>query len=45
MSEFLSIQDVMFMHADLIDRYGGSHGILSQELLEAAYPQALAQRR
>jgi death-on-curing protein len=36
MSEFLSIQDVMFMHADLIDRYGGSHGIRSQELLEAA---------
>jgi hypothetical protein len=30
------------MHADLIDRYGGSHGIRSQELLEAAYPQALA---
>jgi len=36
MSEFLTVDDVLFMHEDLINRYGGSHGLRSRELLEAA---------
>src|SRR5262249_31911965 len=39
MTDYLTIADVLAMHADLIERYGGSHGIRDQRLLEGAvYP-------
>jgi death-on-curing protein len=36
MSDFLTMAEVLAMHADLIDRYGGTHGLRDQGLLEAA---------
>lgn len=37
--EFLSLADVLTIHEDQIDRYGGSHGIRDQGLLESALAQ------
>jgi len=35
-TDYLTVSEVLVMHADLIDRYGGSHGIRDPGLLEAA---------
>src|SRR5215813_786568 len=36
MTDYLTVAEVLAMHADLIDRYGGSHGVRDPGLLEAA---------
>ncbi|HLJ23791.1 MAG TPA: type II toxin-antitoxin system death-on-curing family toxin [Candidatus Acidoferrales bacterium] len=36
MSDFLTVAEVLAMHADLIERYGGVHGVRDRGLLEAA---------
>jgi death on curing protein len=35
--EFLTLDEVLALHADQIDRYGGSHGIRDLGLLESAH--------
>lgn len=37
MTDYLTVAEVLAMHADQIQRYGGSHGIRDQRLLEAAF--------
>src|SRR6266849_6647440 len=36
MTDYLTVTEVLEMHADLIERYGGSQGVRDQGLLEAA---------
>jgi death on curing protein len=36
MTDFLTVAEVLAMHADLIERYGGTQGVRDQGLLEAA---------
>jgi|SRR5262249_43561769 len=36
MTDYLTVAEVLAMHADLIERYGGSHSIRDLGLLEAA---------
>ena len=36
MRDYLTVAEVLAMHADQIERYGGSHGVRDQGLLEAA---------
>ena len=36
MTDYLTVAEVLAMHADQIERYGGSHGIRDPGLLEAA---------
>src|SRR5580692_10514258 len=36
MTDYLTVSEVLAIHADQIDRYGGSHGIRDPGLLEAA---------
>lgn len=36
MTDYLTVAEALAMHADQIERYGGSHGIRDQGLLEAA---------
>ena len=36
MTDYLTVAEVMAMHADQIERYGASHGIRDPGLLEAA---------
>jgi len=36
MTDYLTVAEVLTMHADQIQRYGGSHGLRDQGLLEAA---------
>lgn len=36
---FLRLEDVLELHKELIDRYGGSHGVRDQGLLESAIQQ------
>ena len=36
MTDYLTVAEVLAMHADLIERYGGAHGIRDPGLLEAA---------
>jgi death on curing protein len=36
MTDYLTVAEVLAMHVDLIERYGGSHGVRDQGLLEAA---------
>src|ERR1700676_5136015 len=36
MTDYLTVAEVLAMHADLIERYGGSHGVRDPGLLEAA---------
>src|ERR1039457_3692119 len=36
MTDYLTVAEVLAMHADQIERYGGSHGIRDHGLLEAA---------
>ncbi|GAB4135396.1 MAG: hypothetical protein Fur0046_08150 [Cyanobacteria bacterium J069] len=40
--EFLSIADVLVIHADQIDSFGGSPGVRDQGLLESALAQPQA---
>lgn len=36
MTDYLTVIEVLAMHADLIERYGGTQGVRDQGLLEAA---------
>ncbi|HUS07797.1 MAG TPA: type II toxin-antitoxin system death-on-curing family toxin [Bryobacteraceae bacterium] len=36
MTDYLTVAEVLAMHTDQIERYGGTHGIRDQGLLEAA---------
>ena len=36
MTDYLTVAEVLAMHADQIDRYGGSHGVRDHGLLDAA---------
>jgi death-on-curing protein len=36
MTDYLTVAEVLAMHVDQIDRYGGAHGIRDPGLLEAA---------
>ena len=36
MTDYLTVADVVAMHDDQIDRYGGSHGLRDRGLLESA---------
>jgi death-on-curing protein len=36
MTDFLTVAEVLAMHTDQIERYGGSHGVRDPGLLEAA---------
>ncbi len=36
MTDYLTVAEVLAMHADLIERYGGSHGVRDPGLLEGA---------
>ena len=36
MCDYISVVDVLAIHIDLIERYGGSHGVRDYGLLEAA---------
>jgi death-on-curing protein len=36
MTDFLTLAEVLAMHADQVERYGGSHGVRDPGLLEAA---------
>src|SRR5260370_23452078 len=36
MTDYLTVAEVLAVHADQIDRYGGSHGVRDPGLLEAA---------
>ena len=36
MTDYLTVAEVLAMHADQIERYGGSHGVRDPGLLEAA---------
>jgi death on curing protein len=36
MTDYLTLAEVLAMHADQIERYGGSHGVRDPGLLEAA---------
>src|SRR6201996_3944179 len=36
MTDYLTVSEVLAMHADQIERYGGSHGVRDPGLLEAA---------
>lgn len=36
MTDYLSVAEVLAMHADQIERYGGSYGVRDQGLRDAA---------
>jgi len=36
MTDYLTVVEVLAIHADQIDRYGGSHGVRDPGLLEVA---------
>ena len=40
--DFLSVEDVLEIHADQIERYGGEHGVRDLGLLESAVQQPQA---
>ena len=42
MVDFLQIQDVLLLHGDQVDRYGGEHGVRDLALLESAVAQPQA---
>lgn len=42
MTDFLSTEDVLSLHADQVDLYGGSHGVRDAGLLESAVAQPQA---
>ncbi len=42
MTDFLSVEDVLILHADQVDLYGGDHGVRDLGLLESAVAQPQA---
>ncbi|HET6427705.1 MAG TPA: type II toxin-antitoxin system death-on-curing family toxin [Phycisphaerae bacterium] len=42
MTDFLQVSDVLLLHSDQIERYGGRHGVRDVALLESAVAQAQA---
>lgn len=42
MTDFLSVDDVLTLHADQVDLYGGDHGLRELGLLESAVAQPRA---
>jgi death on curing protein len=42
MTDFLSLEDVLDLHADQVDLYGGEHGVRDLGLLESAVAQPRA---
>ena len=40
MPDFLTVADVLLLHSDQLDRYGGGHGIRDIDLLDSAIAQA-----
>ncbi|MCE5279167.1 MAG: type II toxin-antitoxin system death-on-curing family toxin [Planctomycetaceae bacterium] len=42
MVDFLQLDDVLWLHSDLVDRYGGEHGVRDMGLLESALAQPRA---
>ncbi|MCL4195155.1 MAG: type II toxin-antitoxin system death-on-curing family toxin [Thermoguttaceae bacterium] len=42
MTDFLSTEDVLALHADLVDLYGGEHGVRDMGLLDSAVAQPRA---
>ena len=42
MAEFLQVQDILLVHADQIEQYGGAHGVRDIGLLESAVAQPQA---
>lgn len=42
MTDFLRVSDVLLLHADQIDLYGGGHGVRDMGLLESAVAQPQA---
>lgn len=42
MTDFLSVEDVLTLHADQVDLYGGEHGVRDLELLDSAVAQPQA---
>jgi death on curing protein len=42
MPDFLSVEDVLWLHSEQVDLYGGHHGIRDQGLLESAVAQPQA---
>jgi len=40
--DFLSVQDILMIHADQVDLYGGEHGVRDMGLLESAVAQPQA---
>ncbi len=39
MTDFLSVEDVLTLHADQVDLYGGEHGVRDLGLLESGIAQ------
>ena len=42
MPDFLQVADILLLHSDQIDRYGGEHGVRDMALLESAVAQPRA---
>lgn len=42
MPDFLSLEDVLLLHSDQVDLYGGAHGVRDLNLLESATAQPQA---
>ena len=42
MPDFLSIEDILLLHSDQVDLYGGEHGVRDLNLLESAIAQPQA---
>ena len=40
--QFLTVEDILYIHRDQIERYGGEHGVRDQHLLESAIAQPQA---
>ncbi len=39
MTDFLSVEDVLYLHSNQIDRYGGDQGVRDMDLLNSAIAQ------
>ena len=42
MTDFLNTEDVLTIHANQVDLYGGAHGVREMELLDSAVAQPRA---
>ncbi len=42
MTDFLAIEDILYLHAEQVDLYGGEHGVRDMGLLESATAQPQA---